>query len=307
MAMNADTRQFSKIVLFGVGLIGGSFALALKQRVAATQIVGVERNPVALARAVELGIIDSASNDLAAALTGADLIVVAAPVAQTGAILASIYPHLQPHTVVTDTGSTKSDVVVAARVALKEKIAQFVPAHPIAGRESNGPDAAIADLYHGKKLVITALPENTPDTVDTVALAWRYCGAQPHYLTPEQHDQVFAAVSHLPHLLAYALVDQIAVQPQADLRFQYAASGFRDFTRIAGSSPEMWRDICLANRSVLQRELHQYQVQLQTLATALETSDGARLLDIFTNAQTARQRWINSIESAEKPPREGGD
>jgi len=304
---NTNTKQFSKVVIFGVGLIGGSFALALKKQGVVQQVVGVERNQSALDRALQLGIIDVASTDIYSALNGADLVLIAAPVAQTEAILETIYPHLQPHTVVTDAGSTKSDVVAAARRALGNKIHQFVPAHPIAGREKNGPDAAIVDLYRGKKLVITALAENQQETIDVVVNAWQYCGAVPHLLSPEQHDQVFAAVSHLPHVLAYALVDQISEQPRADLRFQYAASGFRDFTRIAGSSPEMWRDISLANRQALQKELAIYQSQLQRIATALQNSDGDQLLAIYSNAEAARHRWIASIETAEKPPGEGGD
>jgi prephenate dehydrogenase len=307
LAANTNTNQLNKIVIFGVGLIGGSFALALKKQAAVQQIVGLERSQLALDRALQLGIIDIASTDVASALDGADLVLIATPVAQTETILRSIYPYLQTQTVVTDAGSTKSDVVAAARRALGEKIHQFVPAHPIAGRETNGPDAAIADLYRGKKLVITALAENPPEAVDLVAFTWQQCGALPHYLSPGQHDQVFAAVSHLPHVLAYALVDQIAEEPQADLRFQYAASGFRDFTRIAGSSPEMWRDISLANRQALLDELVKYQAQLARIAAALQNSDGGQLLAIYTNAQGARHQWITSIESAEKPSREGGD
>lgn len=304
---NTNTRQLNKIVIFGVGLIGGSFALALKKKSAVGQVVGMERSQEVLQRALDLGIIDAAGTDIASALDAADLVLIAAPVAQTAAILQAIYPHLQAQTVVTDAGSTKTDVVEAARAALGEKIHQFVPAHPIAGRETNGPDAAIVDLYQGKKLVITALPENQPQTIDLVANAWQCCGAIPHFLNPVQHDKVFAAVSHLPHLLAYALVDQITEQPMAELRFQYAASGFRDFTRIAGSSPEMWRDISLANRIALLEELAGYQAQLQRIANALHASDGAELLAIFSNAQAARLRWSATIESAEKPPVEGGD
>ena len=307
MATQTNTGQLSKIVIFGVGLIGGSFALALKKNAAVIQVVGVERSHAALQRALDLGIIDVASTDVASAVDGADLVLVAAPVAQTEAILAAVYPHLNAHTVVTDAGSTKADVVAAARRALSDKIHQFVPAHPIAGREINGPDAAIADLFQGKKLVIAALPENSEATIALVAKTWERCGAVPHRLHPLEHDQVFAAVSHLPHLLAYALVDQIAEQPQAELRFQYAASGFRDFTRIAGSSPEMWRDISLANRVALAEELKHYQTQLQRIAAALEAGDGAQLLAMFSNAQAARQRWARSIEAAEKPVREGGD
>ncbi|MEO8171197.1 MAG: prephenate dehydrogenase/arogenate dehydrogenase family protein, partial [Oxalobacteraceae bacterium] len=187
------------------------------------------------------------------------------------------------------------------------KIAQFVPGHPIAGREQNGPEAALADLYVGKKVVLASLPENTPADVARVAAAWQQCGAVIHQLTPEQHDRVFASVSHLPHLLAYALVDDIARKPHADLLFQYAASGFRDFTRIAGSSPEMWRDIALANQGALLRELDAYMLQLARLRAALANGDGSAMEAIFANAQQARQRWEISIEAAEKQNKEGGD
>ncbi len=239
---------------------------------------------------------------MAEALAGADLVLLAAPVAQTEAILAALAPHLQPGTVVTDAGSTKCDVVASARRALGGKIAQFVPGHPIAGRETNGPEAAIDDLYVGKKVVLTALDENAAVDVERVAAAWRACDAIIHRLTPQEHDKVFAAVSHLPHLLAYALVDDIANKPHADLLFQYAASGFRDFTRIAGSSPEMWRDISLANQSALLTELDAYLAQLTGLRARLAAGDGAGLERVYSNAQHARHQWITAIEAAEAPP-----
>jgi prephenate dehydrogenase len=299
--------MLNKVVIFGVGLIGGSFARSLKKAGAVRQIVGVGRSAASMVRALELGIVDaigvsSEPASLAAALQGADLVLLAAPVAQTEAILAAIAPHLQAGTVVTDAGSTKSDVVAAARRALGGKVAQFVPGHPIAGRETNGPDAAIDDLYVGKKVVITALAENTEADVERVAAAWRACDAIIHRLTPEEHDKVFAAVSHLPHLLAYALVDDIARKPHADLLFQYAASGFRDFTRIAGSSPEMWRDISLANQSALLVELDAYMAQLTALRAQLAAGDGAGLERVYSNAQHARHQWITAIETAEAPP-----
>jgi prephenate dehydrogenase len=231
-----------KVVIYGVGLIGGSFARALKAAGGVRHVVGIDRFEATALRAVELGIVDEAATGPeaeSAAIRGADLVVLATPVAQTGRILAALLPYLGEHTIVTDCGSTKADVVAAARAALGGRIGQFVPGHPIAGRETNGPEAAIADLYIGKKFVVTALAENSPEAVQRVTSAWRACGAIIHRLTPEEHDKVFASVSHLPHLLAYALVDDIAGKPHADLLFQYAASGFRDFTRIAGSSPEM--------------------------------------------------------------------
>ncbi|HEX8787233.1 MAG TPA: prephenate dehydrogenase/arogenate dehydrogenase family protein, partial [Telluria sp.] len=180
--------MFSRVVIVGVGLIGGSFALGLKAARAAGTIVGLERSAQALARAQELGIIDVACTDPQQALKGADLVLLAAPVAQTGAILKQLLPFLEPHTIVSDAGSTKSDVVASARAALGERIGQFVPGHPIAGRESNGPDAAIPDLFRGKKAVLTPLPENSPDMVERVAAAWRACGAIIHMLTPQEHD-----------------------------------------------------------------------------------------------------------------------
>jgi prephenate dehydrogenase len=184
-----------------------------------------------------------------------------------------------------------------------------VPGHPIAGREQNGPEAALADLYVGKKVVLTALPENTPASIASVRLAWQHCGALIHELSAEEHDAVFAAVSHLPHLLAYALVDGIAASSKADLLFQYAASGFRDFTRIAGSSPEMWRDIVLANQSALLVELDTYINQLNKMRSLLQATDGNGLQKIFSRAQTARQSWITAIEMAEQKRtyEQGGD
>ncbi len=296
---------FKKVVIFGVGLIGGSFALALKKAGAVECVVGIGRSQASMVRALELGIIDviggAVDNDLGPSLAGADLVLIAAPVAQTEAILAALAPHLDAGTIVTDAGSTKADVVAAARRALQGKVAQFVPGHPIAGRESNGPDAALVNLYQGKKAVLTPLPENAEADIERVALAWRLCGAIVHRLNPGEHDQVFAAVSHLPHLLAYALVDQVAHAPDSALLFQYAASGFRDFTRIAGSSPEMWRDISLANQSALLGQLDAYLAQLTRVRASLAAGDGAALEAVYVNARHAREQWIAAIETAEPP------
>jgi len=300
---------FKKIAIFGVGLIGGSFALALKKSGAVGEVIGVGRRRETLVRAASLGIIDSHTDDIAQAVAGADLVLIAAPVAQTASLLQAMAPHLQPDTVVTDAGSTKTDVVLAARAALGSKIHQFVPGHPIAGREQNGPEAALSDLYVGKKIILTALPENPGAAVDRVTDAWQRCGALVHHLTAEEHDAVFAAVSHLPHVLAYALVADIAARPDAARLFQYAASGFRDFTRIAGSSPEMWRDIALANRTALLDELDAYMAQLTQVRALLDQSDGPALEKTFATAQAARQAWIAAIEAAEQARsfEQGGD
>lgn len=296
-----DDAALRKIAIFGVGLIGGSFALALKQANAVANVVGVGRSRASLERALELKIIDRIADDVAEAVRDADLVLIAAPVAQTGAVLASIAPHLGPDTVITDAGSTKTEVVAAARVALGDRIAQFVPGHPIAGRELNGPDAALPDLYRGKKAVLTPLMENAPHHVARVAAAWQRCGAVIHILSPEEHDRVFACVSHLPHLLAFALVDDMAQKSHASVLFQYAASGFRDFTRIAGSSPEMWRDITLANRDALLGELDAYLLQLTRLRNLLVNEDGAQIEAVYANARRAREDWQRAIESAERP------
>jgi len=300
---------FKKIAIFGVGLIGGSFALALKKSAAVTEVVGVGRRRETLLRAASLGIIDSHTDDVGQAVAGADLVLIAAPVAQTPALLQAIGPHLQSDTIVTDAGSTKTDVVLAARSALGSKIHQFVPGHPIAGREQNGPEAALPDLYVGKKVIITALPENSPAAVDRVTDAWQLCGALVQHLSAEEHDAVFAAVSHLPHVLAYALVADIAARPNAAPLFHYAASGFRDFTRIAGSSPEMWRDIALANRTALLSELDAYMTKLSQIRVLLDKGDGPALEKTFGSAQAARQAWIAAIEAAEQARsfEQGGD
>ncbi len=292
--------NLKKITIAGVGLIGGSFALALRSAGVKAELVGIGRDPDVMQKALELGIVDRVAENAADAYSGADLILIAAPVAQTSVILSQILPFLGPDTVITDVGSTKADSVVAARLVMGERIGQFVPAHPIAGRELNGPAAAISDLYAGKKLVITALPENPKASVNLVEDLWKICGAQIHFLSPEAHDAVFASVSHLPHLLAYALVDEVSQRDNADTLFQYAASGFRDFTRIAGSSPEMWRDIAMANRDALLHELDAYIANVTATRAALAERDADSLLRTFSRAQSARQRWIEAIEAVEK-------
>ncbi len=299
--------MLKKIVIFGVGLIGGSFALALRKAGAVEQIVGVGRTQAPLLRAKELGIIDVISTSIEESLQNADLVLLSVPVAQTEAMLAAIQPYLQKQTVVTDAGSIKGEVVLAARRALGEKIGQFVPGHPIAGLEATGPDAAISSLYAAKKVVLTPLPENSAEQVALVSQAWQQCGAIIHQLTAENHDAVFAAVSHLPHLLAYALVDDIAHKPNADLLFQYAASGFRDFTRIAASSPEMWRDISLTNQTAILTELDAYIAQLARFRGQLAAGDGDAMYAMFSHAQRARQNWQRNIETAEVQPKQDGD
>jgi prephenate dehydrogenase len=282
---------FRKVVIFGVGLIGGSFALALRKAQAVSEVVGFGRSAATLEQARQLGILDRIGDDVAREVRDADLVLLATPVAQMAEIFTRIAPHLGAHTLVTDGGSTKGDVLAAARANLGARIAQFVPAHPIAGAEKSGAAAAQAELYQGKKVVLTPLPENTPENVVRVRLAWERCGAVVSELTAQQHDKVFAAVSHLPHLLSFALVHDLAQRDNREQLLSFAASGFRDFTRIAASSPEMWRDICLANRSALLDELGRYMEELNMLHAALDGADAAKLEEIFSLAREVRGGW----------------
>jgi prephenate dehydrogenase len=282
---------FRKVVIFGVGLIGGSFALALRRANAVGEIVGFGRSAATLKQARQFGLIDRIGDDVAREVRDADLILLATPVAQMAEIFARIAPHLGANTLITDGGSTKADVVEAARQQLGAKIAQFIPAHPVAGAELSGPAAALAELYQGKKVVLTPLPENLPADIARVRAAWEACGAQVSELTPERHDEVFAAVSHLPHLLAFTLVHDLAQRDDRELLLSFAASGFRDFTRIAASSPEMWRDISLANRDALLGEIEQYAAELYKLHQALQQRDAAKLEEIFSLAQKVRSNW----------------
>ncbi len=282
-----------RLVLVGVGLIGSSFALAHRRAGTVTEVLGVGRSRATLDEAQRLGIIDQVVGDsdvaLAQALAGADLVLIAAPVGQTQAILASIGPHLGPETLVTDAGSTKAAVLDTARAVLGARFAQFVGAHPIAGAELTGPAAARAELFDKRRVILTPAPENSPETLERVAFAWRGTGASVSSMTAATHDAVLAAVSHLPHLLAYALVAHVAGGAGAATRLTHVGSGFRDTTRIAASSPEMWRDIMMSNRSALIAELDGYMAQLATLRGQVEAGDGAALEALFTSARDTRR------------------
>ncbi len=287
-----------KVVVCGVGLIGGSFALAIKSALAGRHdcpcIVGIGRSRATLAEALRLGVIDEIGGDWASALQGADLVLLGLPVGQMAPVMQAIAPHLQPGTLVTDAGSTKSDVIASARVAFGEKIAQFIPGHPIAGAEKSGVSAAKADLFLGKRVVLTPLPENRPEDVATIRKVWELCGAKVCELAPADHDRVLAAVSHLPHLIAFALVHDLAQRDNADQLFSFAASGFRDFTRIASSHPEMWRDICIANRHALLNEVDAFLVELVKTRVLLASADSAGLERLFASARARREAWLET-------------
>jgi prephenate dehydrogenase len=286
-----SNHMFKKVIIFGVGLIGGSFSLALKKANAVGEVVGFGRSAATLNQAIELGILDRIGQDVALEVSDADLVLLATPVGQMSELMTRIAPHLGKHTLVTDGGSTKGDVVAAVRAHLGNRVAQFIPAHPIAGAEKSGAAAALADLYVGKKVVLTPMPENSAEAVARVRLAWELCGAVVSELTPQQHDEVFAAVSHLPHMLSFALVHDLARRDNRDQLLSFAASGFRDFTRIAASSPEMWRDICLANREALLDELGRYMQELEVLHEALAEHDADKLDEVFSLARSVRSAW----------------
>ena len=280
------------LAIVGTGLIGGSFSLALKQAGAVHEVLGVGRNTAKLTLARELGLIDRAVDWTLAGQ--ADCILLAMPVGETEPVLKQLEPHLKPGAIITDAGSTKANVVEVARTVLGERFADFVPGHPIAGSEQSGPSAARVDLYQTRKVVLTPLADTRAEAVATVRALWEAAGAQVETLDAALHDRVFAAVSHLPHLAAYALVDELAQRADSDVFFRFAASGFRDFTRIAGSSPEMWRDIALSNRDALLTEMDAYLAALQTLRQAVAEQDAHTLLELFSRARAARVNWIDT-------------
>ncbi|SEI92674.1 prephenate dehydrogenase/arogenate dehydrogenase family protein [Achromobacter sp. NFACC18-2] len=278
------------LAVVGVGLIGGSFAAALRQAGQVGRVLGVGRNAQSLARAVELGLIDEAVTAEAAAAR-ADLIMLATPVGGLTNVLSQMRPHLGPATVLTDGGSTKAEVVLAARDALGDRIGQFVPGHPIAGAERTGPEAADAALYRGRTVILTPLPENGAAATTLVRQAWQACGADVIDMDAEAHDRVLASVSHLPHLLASVYMEQVATAADAATRLELAGSGFRDFTRIAAGSPEMWRDIFLSNRDAMLAELAAVRDVLDRAERAIADGDGEALLTLLDTAARARRAW----------------
>jgi prephenate dehydrogenase len=281
-----------KLAIVGTGLIGGSFAMALKQAGAVGEVLGVGRNHASLDAAIKRGLIDRVADWAAAGQ--ADCILLAMPVGDTESVLSALLPHLKPGAIITDAGSTKGNVIAAARAVLTTRFSDFVPGHPIAGSEQSGPLAARADLYEGKKVVLTPEPDTRAGALATVQALWTAVGAQVETLDAALHDRIFAAVSHLPHLAAFALVDELAGRADSDTFFRFAASGFRDFTRIAGSSPEMWRDIAMANRPALLMEIDAYLGALQAMRQAVAEKDAEALLDMFLRARAARENWMKT-------------
>ena len=289
-SVSPANKSFDTVLIIGVGLIGGSLGLALKAHDLAKTILGVGRSQSNLDDAIRLGAIDEVV-ELKAGVARADLIVVCVPVAQTQAILSQVLPNLKADAIVTDVGSTKMDVILAAKDALAEKVCQFIPAHPIAGGAQHGASAAKADLFNGRQVVLCPLQENSVTDVQLIERMWKTIGANLFSMSAVQHDAVFASVSHLPHVLSYALMLQVANADDANTKFRHAGAGFRDFTRIAASSPEMWRDICMANSGAILKELDNYLLVVNHLQELIKQKDGANLEKLFSKASESRNKW----------------
>lgn len=270
--------------------MGSSLAAALRRRDLASRVVGYDLDPDTGARAMRLGLIDATAASAAQAVQDADLVVLAAPVGAMPQLLEHIAAGLGPSALVTDLGSTKADVMAAARAALGAAFARFVPAHPIAGGERTGPEGADPDLFEGCTVVITAASETRADALARIEQLWRSCGARVARMDAAEHDRLLASVSHLPHVLAFALVAQIAGQPDAQRKLSFAGPGFRDFTRIAAGSPAMWRDIALANRAAIGQELRALVSLLQRVEQALAAGDAQWLQQLFDLASRTRRR-----------------
>ena len=284
--------MIKRLAIIGVGLIGSSLALALKQAKAVEHVVGCGRNPANLQKGIELGVIDSISSSVSEAVEGADVVVVAVPLGAMQDIFSQISSVLSNDAIVTDVGSTKGSVIEAARIGLGKRLNQFVPGHPIAGSEKSGVEAGLANLYQNRKVILTPLQENSQSDIDKIAGMWRQCGAKIEYLTVLHHDKVLAATSHLPHLLAFAMVNYLSGLNDHDEIFKYAAGGFRDFTRIASSDSVMWRDVCLANGDALIDLIEGYKNELDAVAQAISQQDADRLLQLFGKAKSERDLLV---------------
>jgi len=285
-----STNQLGAVSIVGVGLIGASLGLALKGAGVVREVIGVGRSSANLDQAKKMGAIDRVA-DLAEAVQSSQWVVLCVPVAQMRSIFAQLEPHLGSNTLITDAGSTKCDVILAAKEVLGKKVCQFVPAHPIAGGAQHGAAAARADLFQGKQTIICQLQENSAADVALVEEFWKALGSNIKRISAVQHDAIYAAVSHLPHILSYALMASVLNSEDAEQKLGHAGAGFRDFTRIAASSPEMWRDICIANKQAILKELDQYLSITQRLREMIAKEDANGLEKVFQKASQARQKW----------------
>ncbi|MCG6863427.1 MAG: prephenate dehydrogenase/arogenate dehydrogenase family protein [Chromatiaceae bacterium] len=287
--------MIERLTVIGVGLIGGSLARALRVAGEVREVIGCGRSAANLERAVDLGVIDSFTRDPAQAVRGADMIFIAVPLGAMRSTFAAIRNHLRDDAVVTDGGSVKGSVVADAEAAFGGVPAFLVPGHPIAGTERSGVDASFAELYRNRRVILTPMPETDHDAVGRVTRMWQRCGAQVTSMEVTHHDEILAATSHLPHMLAFGLVDTLAGMRENDEIFRYAAGGFRDFSRIASSNPVMWRDICIANREALGEMLRGFSAEMADLSDTIRRGDGDHLLEIFGRAKEARDRYVDGV------------
>jgi prephenate dehydrogenase len=295
--------MFNQLGVIGCGLMGGSFALALKRAGLVKRVIGYSKSPSTTERAKKLGVIDDAAESALLAVSGSDIVLIAVPVAATEATFRAIRHLVEPGCLFMDVGSTKRDVVDAARRVLKERIGQFVPAHPIAGKESGGVQNADATLYQGRQVILTPLPANDPALVQKATDAWAAVGCQVLRMTPENHDAAFAAVSHLPHLLAFAYFSAVARQPGGNDFLSLAGPGFRDFTRIAASDPAVWRDILMSNREEILKQSLRFRHTLDALEHVMRSGNGEALEDLIRQAADARAGWQMGAGNKTSGPR----
>jgi prephenate dehydrogenase len=296
--MTTATLKFEQLGLIGCGLMGGSFALALKRAGLVKRVVGYSKSPSTTERARQMGVIDIEAPSALLAVSGADLVLVAVPVSATEATFKAIRHLLTKDTLVMDVGSTKREVIDAARRVLKDQVGVFVPAHPIAGKELAGVDHADAELYQGRQVILTPIERTQPAQLDKAVRLWTALGCHVQQMTPEAHDAAYAAVSHLPHVIAFALMNAIADQEHGKLFLSLAGPGFRDFTRIAASDPSVWRDILVSNREELIAQSRQFQRALRAFESAIADGNPDAVEALIEKASHARSRWRMS---AHKP------
>ncbi len=286
--------MIKRLCIIGVGLIGGSLARSLRQAGGVAEVVGSSRRKENLERAVSLGVIDRFDTDPAQAVKGADMVLVAVPLGSMESVFRAMAPGLSAEAVVTDAGSAKGSVIAAARSALGGALANLVPGHPIAGTEQSGVEASFAELFQRRRVILTPIAETRRAATKRVRAMWEQTGAEVVEMDAAHHDEILAATSHLPHVLAYSLVDALARMEDRVEIFRYAAGGFRDFTRIASSEPTMWHDICLANRSAILDVLARFQEDLDKLTVAIRDGDGAFIQEVFRRAKDARDRFTKT-------------
>jgi prephenate dehydrogenase len=286
--------MIERLAIIGVGMIGSSLALALKQAGVVGHVVGCGRNQANLEKGIELGVIDSYQLSIADAVEAADTVVVAVPLGAMESVFQKISDCITDEMVITDVGSAKASVVKIAESCFGARAGQFVPGHPIAGAEKSGVEAGLADLYKNRRVILTPVDSTDPVALTRVEQMWLSCGARIDILDVEHHDKVLAATSHLPHMLAYSLVNYLSNLNDHDEIFNYAAGGFRDFTRIASSDPVMWRDVCISNSDALLTFIEGFKNELDQVSNAIRDQDGERLLQLFGKAKSERDLLIGN-------------